>query len=195
MAWLSQDRLNPKLQFNSLKTINLLLRFLQSKGFYRNLDISVRTDFIFRHKIQVFVFQHPSKNIQHVFIFSLQTHWTLPVSIHIFHPESGFSSRIRTHLVGHTAQLLRIEEGRLTACIYNGVNPISHQYQPLFIKVNRQIIKSRHPLDLVFLSNRNQMEFFSGHGRFKGFTSLLGFKEKPINVRPRDHLILENLGV
>ncbi|WP_457558840.1 beta-galactosidase [Candidatus Harpocratesius sp.] len=195
MAWLSQDRLNPKLQLNSLKTINLLLRFLQSKGFYRNLDISVRTDFIFRHKIRVFVFQHPSKNIQHVFIFSLQTHWTLPVSIHIFHPESGFSSRIRTHLVGHTAQLLRIEEGRLTACIYNGVNPISHQYQPLFIKVNRQIVKSRHPLDLIFLSNRNQMEFFSAHGRFKGFTSLLGFKEKMINIRPRDHLILKDLGV
>ncbi|RLI62910.1 MAG: hypothetical protein DRO88_11165 [Promethearchaeia archaeon] len=193
MSWLSQDRLNPKLRFNSLKTINLLLRFLQSKGINRKIDISIRTEYLFRHKIHVVVYQHPEKNIQHIFIFNLQTHFTLPVSIHIFQPDSGFSSRIQTHIVGHTAQLLRIEEGHLTACIYNGVNPISHQYYPLNIRINKHTYKTKHPIDLIFIKFHEEIEIFSAYGRFKGYTTLTGIDVNPIKLLPRDHKILEKL--
>ncbi|MHA1672554.1 MAG: hypothetical protein ACTSYI_02915, partial [Promethearchaeota archaeon] len=189
LAKIGGDILTPKVHPNTLKTINLLLRFLQKRGLYRKLDVTVRTDFIFRRKIRVHVFQHPTANIQHIFIFSMQVPWTLPVSIHIFQPESNFGLRIRTSIVGHTAQLLRIEDGKLTACIYNGVNPITHKYEPLHIKVNKHLIESTHALDLVYLSKEGRQEIYIAHGRFRGTCTITGLLEKKVTVRPRDHRI------
>lgn len=189
MATIGRDAFTPKLHNNSLKTINLLLRFLQITGTYRKIDISVRTDYIFRHKIHVHALHHPSQNIQHIFIFSAQTTRTLPVSIHIFQPDLGFSVRIQTNIVGNTAQLIRIHEGDITGLIYSGVNPISHRYEPLYLKVNKQICTSKYPLDLIYLSDANQHEIYTAHGRFTGNCRVTGILEEPILLRNRDHRI------
>ncbi|UYP46204.1 hypothetical protein NEF87_002489 [Candidatus Lokiarchaeum ossiferum] len=185
-------KFNPtELQGDSLKSIHLLLRFLQKQGITRKIDVSVRTEYIFRHKIEVFVYTHPDKDLLYLFIFSRDTSWTLPVSIHLYIPERSFSLRVRTNILGHTSQVLRIENGELNNFIYTGINPILHTKARLYLKVNKDTIKTSDPVDIIYIRKENSAEIYAGHGNFKYNKKIFlkGLQDQPIVVKKGAHKI------
>lgn len=179
-------RFNPtELQRDSLKSTHLLLRYLQKQRITRKIDVSVRTEYIFRHKIEVFVYTHPDKDLLYIFIFSKDTNWTLPVSIHLYIPDRSFSLRVRTNILGHTSQVLRIENGELNSFIYKGVNPISHTKARLYLKVNKDIVKTSDPVDIIYIRKENNAEIFAANGNFKYNKKIIlkGLRDQPISVK------------
>ena len=182
----------PSLRRGSLKSTHLLLRYLQKHGITRKVEMSVRTDYIFRHKLDVFLYSHPHKNVQYIFIFSKDTHWTLPVSIRLYIPERSFSLRIRTNILGHTSQLIRIENGELSGFIYTGVSPRSHMRAKLFLKINKTVISTSDPGDIVYSRAGNRAEVFLTYGKFKynKITFLKGVQDNPIAIHDGHNQIL-----
>jgi len=125
------DVYNSNLNRESLRTITRLYKFMQEKGLHRTVDIQVRTIYKYRENLDVIVYTHPQKDVQHVFIFGFNCNKNLPVDIHFIIPQIDRRIHIKTVLVGHTAQLLRIEQAELTSFIYTGINLINHLYSPL----------------------------------------------------------------
>ncbi len=180
---LGLDGFIPQLKRNSLKTFNLLLRFLQQKGIHREVEITLRTDYLFRRKIEVFVYTHPQYDQQFIFLFSKQTNWTLPVTVHLYYPERKISLRIKTKILGRTAQLLRIVEGKLTGIVYIGFNPITHAKKALEISINKYQYSTDHPMDLILLTQDQQGEIYLGNTAFKGTSQIHGFTTTPLEVQ------------
>jgi hypothetical protein len=179
----------PKLHRSTVLTLNILLRFLQMQGITRKLEISLRTDYIFRHKIETFVYIHPSRDTFHIFLFNRDPKVKLPVSLHLFHPKRNLSVRIRTNLLGNTATLMRIEEGILTAISYTGVH--HRAYEPLFLKVNASIFTTDSAIDIIALKNSHSVEIFTGETRLKTPTIFRGFISEPVTLDQQTHLKLK----
>ena len=179
----------PKLHRSTVLTLNILLRFLQMQGITRKLEVSLRTDYIFRRKIETFVYMHPSRDSFHIFLFNRNPKVKLPVSLHLFHPKRNMSVRIRTNLLGNTATLMRIEDGILTAISYTGVD--HRTYEPLFLKVNASIFATDSAIDIIALKNSHTIEIFAGETRLKTPTIFRGFTLEPVSLEYQNHIKLK----
>ncbi|MHA1583887.1 MAG: hypothetical protein ACTSWL_01410, partial [Promethearchaeota archaeon] len=186
------------LQHYTMKVFNRIIRFLQIKGIHRRVEISVKTDFLMRDKIDVFLLSHPEKDVHYVFVFSKEVIWTLPVSIHCFFPENNHNIRIKTKIVGHASHVYRIENGNLTSFVYTGVNPFSYTREPVYIKINKTVVTSSYPLDLICLykgineKKEPKLELYTANHKFSKSCSIEGLTAEPIELRKDKYHYLIN---
>jgi beta-galactosidase len=177
------DVYNAQLSTDTLRTINKLYRFLQRQGIHRYIDIQLRTIPRYRQKVDIFIYTHPQRDVQYIFLFSLQCPVNLPVSIQYVIPDMDRRIRIKTILVGYTSQLFRIEGGQLTALFYTGVNPINRLACALDLEVNDARIWTDAPTDLCLLSTDKHREIITAHNQAPSTNVLHGWGLDPIPLK------------
>ena len=170
----------------ALQTITQLVRILQHFNITRDVELQIRTNYKYRRNVDVFVYHHPSEDVQYVFIFSLQCATSLPVILHYYLPEKRRRIVIKTILVGQTAQLLRIKDGQIDSFIYTGVNPVSRQAEPLSIKMNNTNIYTTKPVDVILIRKPDIIDVYFAHGKNNDNNQLFGIISEPITIKNGD---------
>ncbi len=163
---LGLDKINSEPTKEALKAVELISRSLECDAYCRLIDTIVSDP-----NIDAYIFSHPKKDVQHIFIFSMQQSENIPVSIQFQLSEiSSEWNEIRTTVVGNTCQLLRIEDRLLSDFLYIGVNPISRKEAPLDLEVNGEKFYTNGALDLAYF-NIGKDEFIISASRKKGQTT------------------------
>jgi beta-galactosidase len=143
---LGLDKKNSIPTKEALKAIELISRSLECDAYCRLIDIIVSDQ-----NIDAYVFSHPKKDVQHIFIFNMQKNQNIAVSVQYQLTEiSSEWNEIKTTVVGNTCQLFRIENRLLNDFIYIGVNPVSRKKAPLDVEVNGERFHTDRPSDLAY---------------------------------------------
>jgi len=143
---LGLDKKNSTPTEGAKKTLQLISRILECDAYCRLIDIIVSDP-----DIDVYIFSHPKKSVQHIFIFNLQKPENIPVTIQYRRSEiSSEWIEIKTTVVANACQLLRVEDRLLTDFIYVGVNPGSKKEAPMDIEVTGERFHTNSPLDIAY---------------------------------------------
>jgi len=184
MGMIGGDTINPKLSSTVLSSLNKFMKFLEDHKLYRNIEVSVSTLEDMENNADVFVFQHPKKDIQHVFLFNLNEA-SVPIVVDYIASTFNRNVSIDTRIVDNTAQLFRIENGRLTSFIYTSFNPDRNVRRSLDVKINGIPTKTSVPVDLCVLKANEELEIITANGKLGESIELNGFSEEPIALNPK----------
>ena len=150
------------------RAVELINRTLECDAYCRLIETMVSDT-----NIDAYIFSHPKKNVQHIFLFNMQQNKNIPVSIN--YQLSVISSEwneIKTTVVANTCQLLRIENRLLTDLIYIGVNPASKKRKALDLEVNGERFFMNYPSDLAYFNIGKKELLISANRKKKGITQI-----------------------
>ncbi len=147
-----KDIINPKYTKELKRAFEIIDKALNNFGNQKNYLIETNCS-----NVDIILFSHPEKDVQYIFLFSMQTDELLNISLSYSRKNQQTKvNYIKTKLVGHTAQFLRIENGILTALIYSGFNPASALSSPLNLEINGKCYTTETCVDLALIQNINE---------------------------------------